>query len=96
MTTKKKTSKRTPATPRDKAGKFVELGTKRVAKAIKAIRAIGNLSNRNSYEYTEEQVKRIEDALQRELNSVMARFAPKDKAASSETLFTFDDDENAE
>ena len=47
----------------DKRRKFAELGTKRVNKAIKDIRLIGNLSNKANYEYTEEDVRKIMKAL---------------------------------
>ena len=44
---------------RDKHGKFVELATKRVNKALDQIRLVGNLSNRMTYEYSEEEAKKI-------------------------------------
>ena len=59
---------------RDKRQKFVELTEARVNRAIRDVRLIGNLSNRNSYEYTPDDVKKIFRALQRELDSAKARF----------------------
>jgi hypothetical protein len=44
---------------RDKSAKFVELANKRVNKALKDIQLIGNLSNRQNYEYSDEQAKQI-------------------------------------
>lgn len=75
---------------KDEAGRaerFVDFGIKRVGKSIKAIRQIGNLSNKASYHYTEAQVTQMFDALQAQLDSVKARFSAKGKEAASE--FTF-------
>jgi hypothetical protein len=57
-----------------KRDKFVSLATKRVSRTIRDLRLIGNLSNRSAYTYTDEDVKKIVRALQRELDSVRARF----------------------
>jgi len=39
--------------------RFVKLAENRVARAIKDIRLIGNLSNRSNYTYSEDDVKKI-------------------------------------
>jgi hypothetical protein len=54
--------------------KFVELAEKRVTRAIKDIRLIGNLSNRSNYTYTDEDVRKIMKALKSELDALKARF----------------------
>jgi hypothetical protein len=59
---------------RNKRQKFEEIATRRVNRVIKEIRLIGNLSNRSAYEYTEEDVRKITKALQRELDVMRARF----------------------
>jgi hypothetical protein len=59
---------------RDKRQKFVELAEARVTRAMKDIRLIGNLSNKSAYTYSEEDVRRIFRALQREMESAKARF----------------------
>ena len=59
---------------RDKATKFVELANKRVNKAIKDLKLIGNLANRKNYEFTDEQVKKIIKALQKEIDSIKQTF----------------------
>lgn len=59
---------------RDKRAKFVELTNKRVNKAIDQLRLVGNLSNRASYEYTEDDAKKIIKALQKELDNLKAKF----------------------
>ena len=58
----------------DRRAKFVELANKRVNRALNDLRLIGNLSNKSAYEYTEEDVRKIVRALQREIESMRARF----------------------
>ena len=58
-----------------KRQKFRELAEKRTNKAIEAIRLIGNLSNRQLYEWEETEVKKIVKALRDSLNEVEARFS---------------------
>jgi hypothetical protein len=58
----------------EKREKFVGLANKRVNRAIKDLRLIGNLANRSAYTYTDDDVRKIVRALQRELDSVKARF----------------------
>ena len=59
---------------RDKAQKFIELAEARVNRAINDIRLIGNLSNRKSYDYTDDDVRKIFRTLQKELDSAKSRF----------------------
>lgn len=54
--------------------KFIELAEKRVSKAIKNIRLIGNLANKSNYSYTDDQVKKILNALDKELKNLKKRF----------------------
>ena len=54
--------------------KFVELAEKRVSRALKDLQLIGNLSNRNNYKYTEQDVKKIFDSLEAELRNAKVRF----------------------
>ena len=54
--------------------KFVELAEKRVSKAIKDIRLIGNLSNKSNYSYGAEDVKKIIRALDLEVKKLKQRF----------------------
>jgi len=60
---------------RDKGSRFVELAEKRVGKAIEQLRLIGNLSNRNNYEYSPAQVTKILGVLDAELKQLKSRFA---------------------
>ena len=57
--------------------KFVDLAEKRVRRAIKDIRLIGNLSNRSNYSYTQEDAQKIYKALKSAVEDVKARFDRK-------------------
>lgn len=59
---------------RDAKEKFVELANKRVTRAIKDLRLVGNLANRRAYKYDDADAKKIVRALQRELDVLKARF----------------------
>lgn len=65
--------------------KFVELAQKRVVRAIKDIRLIGNLSNKNNYAYDEEDVTKIISALEREIRDLKGRF--KHTGQADEIIF---------
>lgn len=64
--------------------RFRRLAEARVNRALNDIRLIGNLSNRNNYDYTSEEVDRIFRALDSELKQVRARFL---EGARGETEF---------
>ncbi len=70
-----------------KADKFVRLGEYRVNKVIEAIGRLENLSNRSSYEYTEEQVEAMFSMMEKRLSEVKGRFAPKQ---AKDTTFSFE------
>jgi ABC-type Fe3+-hydroxamate transport system substrate-binding protein len=70
---------------RDKSAKFVELANKRVNRAIKDIKLIGNLSNRQNYEYSEDQAKKIVKALQGEVEALKQSFSSNEE--SSQNVF---------
>lgn len=57
-----------------KREKFVELAEKRVTKAIKDLRLIGNLANKSNYLYTEEDCKKIISVLENEMKNVRRKF----------------------
>ena len=54
--------------------KFVDLAEKRVRRALKDIKLIGNLSNRSNYSYTDEDARKIHRALKTAVDDVKARF----------------------
>lgn len=64
---------------RDKRKKFIDLAEARVNRAIKDIRLIGNLANKASYEYEDDDAKEIFRALQRELDAAKSRFSGNGK-----------------
>lgn len=69
---------------RDKREKFIRLAEQRVNRAMNDIRLIGNLSNRNAYSFTDDDVKKIFKALQKELDQAKSRFADSDSAVSGD------------
>ena len=59
----------------EKRAKFVELAERRTRNAIKGIRVIGKLGNKNAYEFTEADVNKIAKALTREIELMKARMS---------------------
>lgn len=47
--------------------KFIRLAEKRTVKAMKAVRVLGKLANKNAYVWTEADVEKIVAALTREI-----------------------------
>lgn len=71
----------------EKLSKFERLAENRVNEAIKKLRLIGNLSNKNNYEYTEKHIKKILDTLDFEVKILKMKFKDDD---SSSSIFKFD------
>lgn len=66
----------------EKNQKFRSLAESRTNKAIEAIVRIGNLSNRQIYEYEEIEVRKIIRALRDAISAVEARFSsPRGKSS---------------
>jgi hypothetical protein len=59
----------------DKREKFVRLAERRTVNAIKAIRVLGKLGNRSAYEFDDADVRKIVNALSRELENLKARMS---------------------
>lgn len=59
--------------PSEKREKFVQLAESRTTTAIKAIRTIGKLGNRNAYDYDEADVRKIAKALNDEIEALKSR-----------------------
>lgn len=57
-----------------KHDKFIRIAEARTNKAGEMIRLIGNCANASSYEYTEEEVKKIFAYLERELKNARNKF----------------------
>ncbi|KAB2454328.1 hypothetical protein F8160_11140 [Bacillus sp. CH126_4D] len=70
-----------------KTEKFKELAEKRVSDTLKKLQLIGNLANKNNYEYTDEQVKQIIDTLDSEIKSLKNKFIEESKQRSTEFKF---------
>lgn len=68
---------------RDKSAKFVELANKRVNRAIKDLSLIANLANRQNYEYSDEQAKKIVKSLQHGVDGVKQSFLSNDPSSQS-------------
>ena len=67
----------------DKNQKFIELAEKRVNRAIKDLRLIGNLSNKNNYAYTDTQVQKVLSTLEQELKMLKAKFSTRSESTGS-------------
>ena len=59
---------------RDKQAKFRELAENRVNRVLHDIRLIGNLANRNNYEYSEEETQKIIAVLEGEIKVLKSKF----------------------
>ena len=57
----------------DRREKFVELAEKRVNRAIKDLRLVGNLANRSNYSYTDQDITKIYRALRAALDEMKGR-----------------------
>ncbi|MCY1556180.1 hypothetical protein D9M68_929100 [compost metagenome] len=68
----------------EKRDKFVRLAEQRVNRALNDIRLIGNLSNRSAYSFTDDDVKKIYKALQKELDQAKARFSDAENASGGD------------
>ncbi|HFA59377.1 MAG TPA: hypothetical protein ENJ83_01665 [Rhodospirillales bacterium] len=77
------------ARPRRK--RFVDLAEKRVTRAIKDLRLIGNLANRSNYQYDDRDVEKIIRALENELRLMKRRF--EIGGAKEEIVFRLEDHE---
>ena len=63
------------STKDSKREKFVELAENRTINAIKAIRVIGKLGNKNAYQFDENDVQKIVRALTKEVDALKARMS---------------------
>lgn len=70
-----------------KSEKFKELAEKRVTETLKKLQLIGNLANKNNYDYTDEQAKQIIETLESEIKSLKNKFAEENKQRSTEFKF---------
>ena len=69
---------------KEKHDRFVRLANKRVNRVIKDIRLIGNLSNRSVYDYSDDESRKVVKALQKEIETLKARFGGPGDAGEDE------------
>lgn len=58
-----------------RSDRFKRIAEKRTNDIIRRIQLLGNCSNRSSYDYTEQQVNRIFNAVEKELKAARSRFS---------------------
>lgn len=61
-----------------KREKFVRLAEARTNKIIEMLKLLGNCSNTGSYEYTDEDIKKIFGEIEKETKNARARFMTTD------------------
>jgi hypothetical protein len=59
----------------EKREKFIKLAESRTINAIKTIRVIGKLANKNAYQFDETDVQKIVRALSKEIDALKARMS---------------------
>ena len=57
--------------------KFKRVASKRTIELLEKIRILGNCSNKSTYEYTDEDVIKIFKSLEKQLETMKARFSNK-------------------
>ncbi|WP_252502756.1 hypothetical protein [Sporosarcina sp. Marseille-Q4943] len=70
-----------------KMEKFEELAQKRVSDTLKKLQLIGNLANKNNYDYTDGHVKQIIETLENEIKVLKNKFVEESKERSTEFKF---------
>jgi hypothetical protein len=68
-------SSSSPPSTAEKREKFVKLAENRTRNAIRAIRVIGKLGNKNAYQFDESDVQKIVRALNKEIEGLKARMS---------------------
>lgn len=84
MAKKKAAATEATAETKDKRANFVRIVTKRVSNAVKQIRGVGKLSNKNAYQYSEEDISKIVKLLETEITEMAKRFSASGPAAQVE------------
>tara|TARA_Y100000593_G_scaffold88394_1_gene170611 strand:- start:1161 stop:1406 length:246 start_codon:yes stop_codon:yes gene_type:complete len=77
-----------------KRKRFVKVAEFRVNRVLEYFRLIGNLSNKNNYSYTDDDVAKIRIALQNKLDETMELL--EDRVQKTETFKLEGDDYEAE
>lgn len=74
-------------TDNKKMEKFEELAQKRVSDTLKKLQLIGNLANKNNYDYTDKHVRQIIETLENEVKILKSKFTEESKERSTEFKF---------
>lgn len=59
----------------NKREKFIQLANSRVTATLDKMRLIGNLADKRYYEYSDKDIKKMFDALNKELNQAKSKFS---------------------
>jgi len=70
-----KTASSSASSKAEKRDKFVKLAENRTRNAIKTIRVIGKLGNKNAYQFDDSDVQKIVRALSKEVDALKARMS---------------------
>lgn len=57
-----------------KAARFKRIATRRTQRILDALRVLGNCANRSVYDYTDDDVRKIFSALEKQLADTKAKF----------------------
>ena len=69
-----------------KRERFIRIAEARTNKILEMMRLLGNCSSTNNYEYTEDDIKKIFGALERELKNTKSKFTDNDTTGEKFTL----------
>lgn len=72
------------ATEQEKSQRFKRVAEARTNKIIESVRLLGNCSNRSNYSYSEDDVKKIFNAIESELKVAKQRYKAKSKNSKFE------------
>ena len=79
----KKSNKVNDPVKESKTELFLRLAQPRVEKVLKALRILGNCSNRSNYEYTPEQIDRMSETIVKALEKTIVKFHDTKKEQES-------------
>lgn len=65
-----------------KSERFIKIAEKRTNNILATLRLLGNCANTNNYKYTDEQVKKIFNAIDLELKSTKAKYDKRENKFS--------------
>ena len=70
----------------NKRERFIRIAEARTNKILEMMRLLGNCSSKSNYEYTDEDIKKIIGALEKELKNTKNRFLGIDSSNEKFTL----------